>query len=134
MILEISCDYHCKYINCHNNYQFKNSMLVIVFSNDSLHIAVATLITSVNSFIVTTVIRLTWKLLNHFFSSNEDGITPVHQAASEGHVDCLKMLLAANAQFDVKDCRGNTPLNLAKLWGHRQCARYVGNWCLSCSD
>ncbi|BFZ01374.1 hypothetical protein BsWGS_04413 [Bradybaena similaris] len=59
--------------------------------------------------------------------SNEDGITPVHQAASEGHVDCLKMLLAANAKFDVKDCRGNTPLNLAKLWGHRQCARILAS-------
>lgn len=57
--------------------------------------------------------------------ANDDGITPVHQAASEGHVYCLKMLLEVGARLDKKDCRGNTPLDLAKLWGHRKCARIL---------
>lgn len=58
-------------------------------------------------------------------SANDDGITPVHQAASEGHVQCLKLLIEIGARIDGRDCRGNTPLDLAKLWGHRKCARQV---------
>ena len=58
-------------------------------------------------------------------SVNDDGITPVHQAASEGHVQCLKVLIDVGASIDLRDCRGNTPLDLAKLWAHRKCARYV---------
>ena len=58
-------------------------------------------------------------------SVNDDGITPVHQAASEGHVQCLKLLLEVGANIDGRDCRGNTPLDLAKLWAHRKCARYA---------
>ncbi|CAL1529692.1 unnamed protein product [Lymnaea stagnalis] len=57
--------------------------------------------------------------------ANDDGITPVHQAASEGHVQCLKILIEVGAKIDCKDCRGNTPLDLAKLWGHRKCARIL---------
>ncbi|XP_063432151.1 ankyrin repeat domain-containing protein 53-like [Mytilus trossulus] len=56
---------------------------------------------------------------------NNDGITPVHQAASEGHVQCLKLLIEVEAQIDGKDCRGHTPLDLAKLWGHKKCARIL---------
>ncbi|XP_071090049.1 uncharacterized protein [Haliotis cracherodii] len=56
---------------------------------------------------------------------NDDGISPVHQAASEGHVQCLKLLIERGAKVDGKDCRGNTPLDLAKLWGHRKCARIL---------
>jgi len=57
--------------------------------------------------------------------ANDDGITPVHQAASEGHVQCMKMLLQVGARLDKQDCRGNTPLDLSKLWGHRKCARIL---------
>ncbi|XP_052227196.1 ankyrin repeat domain-containing protein 53-like isoform X2 [Dreissena polymorpha] len=56
---------------------------------------------------------------------NDDGITPLHQAASEGHVQCLKMLIDVGAKIDGQDCRGHTPLDLAKLWGHRKCARII---------
>lgn len=57
--------------------------------------------------------------------SNDDGITPLHQAASEGHVQCLKMLIDYGAKIDGEDCREHTPLDLAKLWGHRRCARII---------
>ena len=57
--------------------------------------------------------------------SNEDGITPMHQAASEGHVQCVKALMEAGGTIDGLDCRGHKPIDLAKLWGHRKCARYV---------
>ncbi|KAK7110144.1 uncharacterized protein [Littorina saxatilis] len=58
---------------------------------------------------------------------NDDGITPVHQAASEGHVQCLKLLIEVGAKIDERDCRGNTPLDLAKLWAHRKCARILAS-------
>ncbi|XP_041346648.1 Usher syndrome type-1G protein homolog [Gigantopelta aegis] len=58
-------------------------------------------------------------------SCNEDRITPVHQAASEGHVQCLKLLIEHGADVHARDCRDNTPLDLAKLWGHRKCARIL---------
>lgn len=57
------------------------------------------------------------------FRPNNDGITPVHQAASEGHVQCLKLLIEIGAKIDGQDIRGHTPLDLAKLWGHKKCAR-----------
>ena len=57
-------------------------------------------------------------------STNEDLVTPVHQAASEGHVQCLKLLIELGAKIDVQDVRGHSPLDLAKLWGHRKVARY----------
>ncbi|XP_033756690.1 ankyrin repeat domain-containing protein 53-like [Pecten maximus] len=57
--------------------------------------------------------------------ANNDGITPVHQAASEGHVQCLKELIDIGAAITGKDCRGHTPLDLAKLWGHKKCARIL---------
>lgn len=56
---------------------------------------------------------------------NNDGITPVHQAASEGHVQCLKLLIEIGAKIDGQDIRGHTPLDLAKLWGHKKCARIL---------
>ena len=48
----------------------------------------------------------------------------MHQACSEGHVQCLKALLEAGATIDGCDCRGHKPVDLAKLWGQRTCARY----------
>ncbi|XP_064630123.1 uncharacterized protein LOC135488998 isoform X2 [Lineus longissimus] len=57
--------------------------------------------------------------------TNEDGVTPVHQAASEGHVQCLKLLIDVKAKIDARDRRGHLPIDLAKLWGHRKCARIL---------
>ncbi|XP_013420712.1 inversin [Lingula anatina] len=57
--------------------------------------------------------------------TNDDGVTPVHQAASEGHVQCLKLLIEIGATIDGMDCRGHTPIVLAKLWGHRKSARIL---------
>ncbi|KAK2167329.1 hypothetical protein LSH36_29g01014 [Paralvinella palmiformis] len=57
--------------------------------------------------------------------ANDDGITPMHQAASEGHVQCLKALIEVGALPNGVDYRGHTPIDLAKLWGHRKCARLL---------
>lgn len=55
------------------------------------------------------------------------GITPVHQAASEGHVKCLHELIKCGATIDAVDGNGHTPMSLARVWGHRECARILSN-------
>lgn len=56
----------------------------------------------------------------------------MHQAASEGHVQCLKALVDAGGKVTGVDARGHTPLDLAKLWGHRKCARYIKKFSFVC--
>lgn len=55
------------------------------------------------------------------------GITPVHQSASEGHVKCLQELIKSGAAIDTVDGNGHTPLSIARVWGHRECARILAN-------
>lgn len=52
-------------------------------------------------------------------------MTPLHQAASEGHVQCLQLLLDHNADVYAEDCRQQLPIDLAKLWGNKKCAKFL---------
>ena len=47
----------------------------------------------------------------------------MHQASSEGHVQCLKTLIEVGGNIGGKDQRDMKPIDMAKLWGHRKCAR-----------
>ena len=49
----------------------------------------------------------------------------MHQAAACGNADCVKSLVAAGGIIDGVDEAGQTPLHLATLWGHRECARIL---------
>ena len=59
--------------------------------------------------------------------ANHNGTTPVHQASSEGHVKCLMELIKAGGVIDSVDSDGNTPMDLARVWAHRHCARILSN-------
>lgn len=59
------------------------------------------------------------------FRTNNDQLTPLHQAASEGHIQCLELLLAHRADVYAEDSRKQSPLDLAKLWGHKRCAKLL---------
>lgn len=56
---------------------------------------------------------------------NDDLLTPLHQAASEGHVQCLDHLLSHDADVYAEDSRKQTPIDLAKLWGNKKCAKLL---------
>jgi len=47
-----------------------------------------------------------------------DRKTPLHWAASHGHVEVARVLLAAGAAVNSTDCNGDTPVDVAQIWGH----------------
>ena len=48
----------------------------------------------------------------------EDRVTPLHEAAWNGHRATIEALLASGADINAKDEYGATPLHLAALKGH----------------
>ncbi|XP_018418660.1 PREDICTED: ankyrin repeat domain-containing protein 53 [Nanorana parkeri] len=58
---------------------------------------------------------------------SESMVTPLHQAAREGLEDCLAILVENGADVHAKDLQGNRPIDLCKIWCHRNCARYLHN-------
>ncbi|XP_038648930.1 ankyrin repeat domain-containing protein 53 [Scyliorhinus canicula] len=56
-----------------------------------------------------------------------DGLTPLHQAAEVGLLNCIIALVEAGADVMVPDSSGHRPHQLAKIWCHRGCARYLAN-------
>ncbi|XP_072022874.1 uncharacterized protein [Amphiura filiformis] len=58
---------------------------------------------------------------------NDDELTPAHQAAIEGSVNGLQALINAGAKINIPDSKGHLPIDYAKLWGHRKCARILAS-------
>ena len=46
-------------------------------------------------------------------SRNQDGCTPVHEAAKHGHTEILRLLLAKNPDVHIRDSNGATPLHVS---------------------
>ncbi|XP_071408563.1 cortactin-binding protein 2 isoform X2 [Pithys albifrons albifrons] len=57
--------------------------------------------------------------------SCEDGYSALYSAATNGHTDCVKLLLTAEAQVDAADKNGFTPLCSAVAQGHVKCAELL---------
>lgn len=58
-------------------------------------------------------------------AKNTHAQTPLHCAAERGHVDCVRLLLAARAAVDAVSEHGGTPLLAAVYWGHEGCVRLL---------
>uniref|UniRef100_W5KEF4 Ankyrin repeat domain 53 n=1 Tax=Astyanax mexicanus TaxID=7994 RepID=W5KEF4_ASTMX len=52
-------------------------------------------------------------------NSTDEGLTPLHMAAAEGLKNCVETLVEVGADTHAIDKHGHTPLDLARLWGHR---------------
>ena len=53
-------------------------------------------------------------------SPESDGCTPLHCAASMGHHQIVRSLLEALADASLVDSQGRSPMDMAKLVGHRE--------------
>ena len=56
---------------------------------------------------------------NLVFSKDGTGLTPLHEAASQGHEDMAQYLLFNKAEVNARDDTGNTPLHMATYLGHK---------------
>ena len=57
------------------------------------------------------------KLIARDADVNKPGWTPLHYAATSGHVDIMRLLLDNNAYIDAASPNGSTPLMMAAMYG-----------------
>ncbi|XP_067928110.1 ankyrin repeat domain-containing protein 66-like [Watersipora subatra] len=55
----------------------------------------------------------------------DNGWTPAHCAAESGRIHILRVLHNANIKLDEKDDHGDTPIMVAKMYGHRECIAFL---------
>ncbi|XP_027695758.1 ankyrin repeat domain-containing protein 53 [Vombatus ursinus] len=56
---------------------------------------------------------------------NQNGVTPLHLAAWEGMLDCIKVLVKAGADVHALDRQNRKSIDLCRAWNHRECARFL---------
>ena len=54
-----------------------------------------------------------------------DNRLPIHYAAKNGHIECIKVLLEYGADIHSADIENETPITLAAFYGHTECVRYL---------
>ncbi|XP_036764211.2 ankyrin repeat domain-containing protein 53 [Manis pentadactyla] len=54
-----------------------------------------------------------------------NGSTPLHLAAQEGLLSCVKILVQNGANVHAQDGVGCKPIDYCKIWNHRVCARFL---------
>ncbi len=63
--------------------------------------------------------QLDWakKLIAHGADVNQQGWTPLHYAATKGHMEMMRLLMEHHAYLDAESPNGTTPLMMAALYG-----------------
>lgn len=65
------------------------------------------------------------KLIANDADVNKTGWTPLHYAATGGHVDILALLLEHSAYIDAESPNGTTPLMMAALYGSPEAVKHL---------
>ena len=65
------------------------------------------------------------KLIARGAHVNKTGWTPLHYAATSGHVDIIKLLLDESAYIDAESPNGTTPLMMAAHYGTREAVKLL---------
>ena len=66
------------------------------------------------------------------------GYTPVHLCCMWGHIDCLKVLIRAGADYNMKTRHEETVKQLSSRYGQTQCVSYLectgmDEWTIECN-
>ncbi|KAM8942709.1 ankyrin repeat domain-containing protein 53 [Lycaon pictus] len=59
------------------------------------------------------------------YSQTCNGSTPLHMAAFQGLLSCVKVLVQNGADVHARDATGCKPIDYCKIWNHRDCARFL---------
>ncbi len=70
-------------------------------------------------------LELVAKMIKKGADVNKTGWTPLHYAASFGHVDVIKLLLENSAYIDAESPNGSTPLMMASMYGNPQSVKLL---------
>ncbi|KAJ9587710.1 hypothetical protein L9F63_018861, partial [Diploptera punctata] len=60
--------------------------------------------------------------------NSDTGLVPLHEAASRGHKEVVRVLLSLNAPVNPRTIANDTPADLAKRNNHHECARILRNY------
>ena len=70
-------------------------------------------------------LELVAKMVKKGADVNKTGWTPLHYAASFGHVSVMKLLLDNHAYIDAESPNGSTPLMMASMYGNPQSVKLL---------
>ena len=70
-------------------------------------------------------LELVSRLIKKGADVNKTGWTPLHYAASFGHVEVMKLLLENYAYIDAESPNGSTPLMMASMYGNPQSVKLL---------
>jgi len=61
-------------------------------------------------------------------SQDNNGSIPLHTAAYNGHLDLVKLLVESGADVNMRNCKNQIPLDVARARRKREVTRYLANY------